>query len=197
MLRFRCKSVDDLVIKRKAIETSVAEQKKVLDMLRREVLSLIEDVKNREENITKLSEKEADMLKKEDEMRHVKYLRGEIDGFISNYVVEGKMVGILKHATNGYLSQLTEGRYSIDRISATMKRIKGGMESHGLEMTLMDSKDKMIKTKDQLSGGDETALGLALRIAMSKLMARIRPFKHSERRPPIINSAVLHDSLEF
>src|ERR1051326_9478366 len=125
------------------------------------------------------------LAKKENEMRHVKYLRGEIDGFISNYVVEGRMVGVLRQATNEYLTQLTEGRYTIDKISSTMRRIRGGMESHGLEMTLMDRKDNMIKNKDQLSGGDETSLGLALRIAISKLMARIRPFKNSEKKPPL------------
>ena len=57
------------------------------------------------------------------------------------------------------------------------------MESHGLEIILMDNKDNIVKTKDQLSGGDETALGLALRIAISKLVAKIRPFKDAERRP--------------
>jgi DNA repair exonuclease SbcCD ATPase subunit len=76
-----------------------------------------------------------------------------------------------------------------------MRRIRGGMESHGLEMTLMDSKDNMIKNKDQLSGGDETSLGLALRIAISKLMARIRPFKNSEKKPPLVNSIIMDEPL--
>ena len=85
-------------------------------------------------------------------MKHVKYLRGEIDGFISNYVVGRKMVGVLRQTTNHYLTQLTEGRYTIDNISSTMRRVKG-MESHGLKITLMDSKDDMIKNKDQLMRG--------------------------------------------
>lgn len=122
------------------------------------------------------------MHKKENTLRHAKYLKGEIDGFISNYVVEGKMAEMLRLSTNAYLDPFTGGRYTVNKISSTMRRLKG-MESHGLEIILMDNKDNIVKTKDQLSGGDETALGLALRIAISKLVAKIRPFKDAERRP--------------
>jgi len=193
--RFECKSIDEILVKRKTMEASIANKQKISDMVEIQIASLKEEIKNREATITKLSQKETIMAKKENEMRHVKYLRGEIDGFISNYVVEGRMVGVLRQATNEYLTQLTEGRYTIDKISSTMRRIRGGMESHGLEMTLMDSKDNMIKNKDQLSGGDETSLGLALRIAISKLMARIRPFKNSEKKPPLINSIIMDEPM--
>lgn len=193
--RFECKTIDEILVKRKTMEATIANKQKISDMVEIQIASLKEEIKNREATITKLSQKEIIMAKKENEMRHVKYLRGEIDGFISNYVVEGRMVGVLRQATNEYLTQLTEGRYTIDKISSTMRRIRGGMESHGLEMTLMDSKDNMIKNKDQLSGGDETSLGLALRIAISKLMARIRPFKNSEKKPPLINSIIMDEPM--
>lgn len=191
----QCSTVDEIIIKRKTMENSLGAKKRFLDILTRQALMLKDDIKNRESNIKKLSQKVRLMSEKENELRHVKYLRGEIDGFISNYVVEGKMVGVLRHATNDYIAQLTEGRYTIDKISSTIRRVRGGMESHGLEITLMDSKDNVIKNKDQLSGGDETALGLALRIAISKLMARIKPFKNSERRPPIINSIIMDEPM--
>ena len=191
----QCSNIDEIIIKRKTMENSLDVKRRFLDMLTKQALTLKDDIKNRESKIKKLSQKVKILADKENELRHVKYLRGEIDGFISNYVVEGKMVGVLRHATNDYLAQLTEGRYAIDKISSTIRRVRGGMESHGLEITLMDSKDKTIKNKDQLSGGDETALGLALRIAISKLMARIKPFKNSERRPPIINSIIMDEPM--
>lgn len=191
----QCNAVDEIIIKRKTMENSLGAKKRFLDILTRQALMLKDDIKNRESNIKKLSQKVRIMSEKENELRHVKYLRGEIDGFISNYVVEGKMVGVLRHATNEYIAQLTEGRYTIDKISSTIRRVRGGMESHGLEITLMDNKDNVIKNKDQLSGGDETALGLALRIAISKLMARIKPFKNSERKPPIINSIIMDEPM--
>jgi DNA repair exonuclease SbcCD ATPase subunit len=177
------------------MENSLDAKRRFLDILIRQASLLKDDIKNRESNVKKLLQKARILSEKENELRHVKYLRGEIDGFISNYVVEGKMVGVLRHATNDYMAQLTEGRYAIDKISSTIRRVKGGMESHGLEITLMDSKDNVIKNKDQLSGGDETALGLALRIAISKLMARIKPFKNSERKPPIINSIIMDEPM--
>jgi DNA repair exonuclease SbcCD ATPase subunit len=193
--RFQCKTIDEIIIKRKTMEFDIASKKKLLDVVRAQISSLKDDIKNRDTTITKLEQKEAIVYKKVNELHHVKFLRGEIDGFISNYVVEGRMVGALRQATNAYLTQLTEGRYIIDKISSTMRRIKGGMESHGLEMTLMDSRDNVIKNKDQLSGGDETSLGLALRIAISKLMARIRPFKNSEKKPPVINSIIMDEPM--
>ncbi|MGH9926924.1 MAG: hypothetical protein ACRD5B_16270, partial [Nitrososphaeraceae archaeon] len=191
----QCSAVDEIIIKRKTMENSLGAKKRFLDILTTQALMLKDDIKNRESNIKKLSQKVRIMSEKENELRHVKYLRGEIDGFISNYVVEGKMVGVLRYATNEYIAQLTEGRYTIDNISSTIRRVRGGMESYGLEITLMDSKDNVIKNKDQLSGGDETALGLALRIAISKLMARIKPFKNSERKPPIINSIIMDEPM--
>jgi DNA repair exonuclease SbcCD ATPase subunit len=193
--RFECKTIDEIIITRKTIEASITSKQKLLDIVRSEIYSLKEEIKNRESTLVQLSQKETIMLEKENELRHVKYLRGEIDGFISNYVVQGRMVGALRQSTNEYLTQLTQGRYTIDNITSKMRRIRGGMESHGLEMTLMDSKDNMIKNKDQLSGGDETSLGLALRIAISKLMARIRPFKNSEKKPPLINSIIMDEPM--
>jgi DNA repair exonuclease SbcCD ATPase subunit len=190
-----CNTIDEIIIKRKTMENSLDAKRRFLDILIRQASLLKDDIKNRESNVKKLLQKARILSEKENELRHVKYLRGEIDGFISNYVVEGKMVGVLRHATNDYMAQLTEGRYAIDKISSTIRRVKGGMESHGLEITLMDSKDNVIKNKDQLSGGDETALGLALRIAISKLMARIKPFKNSERKPPIINSIIMDEPM--
>jgi DNA repair exonuclease SbcCD ATPase subunit len=190
-----CGTIDEIIIKRKTMENSLDAKRRFLDILIRQASLLKDDIKNRESNVKKLSQKARILSEKENELRHVKYLRGEIDGFISNYVVEGKMVGVLRHATNDYMAQLTEGRYAIDKISSTIRRVRGGMESHGLEITLMDSKDNVIKNKDQLSGGDETALGLALRIAISKLMARIKPFKNSERKPPIINSIIMDEPM--
>jgi exonuclease SbcC len=190
-----CSTIDEIIIKRKTMENNLDAKKRFLDILTKQTLTLKGDIKNRESNIKKLTQKIRILSEKENELRHVKYLRGEIDGFISNYVVEGKMVGVLRYATNDYMAQLTEGRYAIDKISSTIRRVRGGMESHGLEITLMDSKDNVIKNKDQLSGGDETALGLALRIAISKLMARIKPFKNSERKPPIINSIIMDEPM--
>jgi DNA repair exonuclease SbcCD ATPase subunit len=189
-----CKNIDELMTKRQTLEKLVEEKTNSLNTFKRSKFILEEDVKTREQTIRNIEEKESQMHKKENYLRHAKYLRGEIDGFISNYIVEGKMAKIIMQATNAYLAPFTGGRYKINRISPTVRRTKG-MESHGLEIILMDSMDNMLKTKEQMSGGDATSLGLALRIAISKLMARIRPFKEAERRPPLINSIIMDEPL--
>ncbi len=192
--KFECQTIDELLTKRKTLEVRIEERNKSLNSLKLLIASLEADIEARKARIEELSAKEIEMKDKENELRHVKYLRGEVDGFISIYVVEGKMAEALKQAANQYLTPFTDGRYTIDRISSTMRRMKS-MESHGLEITLRDGKDNIIKHKDHLSGGDETALGLALRIAISKLMARIRPFKNSERKPPLINSIMMDEPM--
>ena len=122
------------------------------------------------------------------------FLIGEIDGFISNDIVEGKLASVLMRSTNYYLVPFTEGRYKIANVSSTMRKIKDKI-SHGLTMTLLDDKDGVQKSKEQLSGGDESALGLALRIAISKLMSTIRPFKYIEKKIPMINFIILDEPL--
>jgi DNA repair exonuclease SbcCD ATPase subunit len=199
-------TVNDVISERTSLRLEIEYYKKEIFRIEEQIDKENIQYKKYENELSKLEDQKKNIVndivqlknilsEKENELRHVKYLRGEIDGFISNYVVEGRMVGVLRHATNDYMAQLTEGRYTIDKISSTIRRVRGGMESHGLEITLMDSKDNLIKNKDQLSGGDETALGLALRIAISKLMARIKPFKNSERKPPIINSIIMDEPM--
>ena len=104
------------------------------------------------------------------------------------------MVEILKKVTNFYLVPFTDSRYTIDKIYSITKRVKD-RESHGLEISLFDARDNHIKSREQLSGGDETALGLALRIAISKLMGRIRPFRDSERQLPLLNLIIMDEPM--
>jgi hypothetical protein len=100
---FQCNTIDQLITKRKTLENSLKDKEKLLGILRGQILSLAEDIESREPNITKLLQKKVTMSEKENELRHVKYLRGEIDGFISTYVVERKTVGVLRQTTNHYL----------------------------------------------------------------------------------------------
>ncbi|MHA1234194.1 MAG: hypothetical protein ACTSQL_03800, partial [Promethearchaeota archaeon] len=46
-----------------------------------------------------------------------------------------------------------------------------------------------------LSGGDKTALGIALRLAISELMSKIRPTKESPRKNPKIDILLLDEPL--
>ncbi|CAN5863599.1 hypothetical protein BH23THE1_BH23THE1_24930 [soil metagenome] len=192
--RFKCKDINEIITRINTLETSIVGKKDGLKSLDSEIMFLKEDIKARRERILFLRNKKGQKLEKEEELRYVNFLKGEIDGFISEYVVEGKLMNILKQTTNNYLFPFTNMRYKIHSISSTTRRSKN-MDIHGLELDLFDAKDNLVKSKDQISGGDETALGLALRIAISKLMDRIRPFKNSEKRPALINSIMLDEPL--
>ncbi|MGI0073336.1 MAG: AAA family ATPase [Nitrosotalea sp.] len=192
--KFKCVRIDELLVKHKSLNTRLDDREKILKSIKDEVISIEEDIKQRKARLKELAQKEEKLEQESRELKHVKFLKGEIDGFISNYIVEGKLSEVLRQTTNSYLTPFTDGRYVIDRIYPTVRRTKG-MESHGLEISLMDNKDNMPKQKEQLSGGDETALGLALRIAISKLMAKIRPFKDAEMKPPMINSVMLDEPM--
>lgn len=62
LVGFKCKTVDELIIKRKTLENSIIDRKKPLDMIRMQIFSLRHDIKNREANITKLLQREALLL---------------------------------------------------------------------------------------------------------------------------------------
>jgi DNA repair exonuclease SbcCD ATPase subunit len=192
--KHNCRTLDQLIMERQTLEKLIKERAKSLRIIEKSKISLERDIQARDRAIEQLEAKESQVREKENFLRHARYLRGEIDGFISNYIVEGKMAKIITQTTNAYLSPFTCGRYSINRISPTIRRTKG-MESHGLEIILMDRLDNILKTKEQMSGGDATALGLALRIAISKLMAMIRPFKSAEKRSPSISSIIMDEPL--
>ncbi len=188
-------SIEKLITKRKVLEHSILDLREDVIQPLKELFSNLErDISNRKAVIRQLEAKESEISQKENEIRHVKYLRGEIDGFISHYVVEGKLVEILKKATNFYLVPFTDSRYTIDKIYSITKRVKD-RESHGLEISLFDARDNHTKSREQLSGGDETALGLALRMAISKLMGRIRPFRDSERQLPLLNLIIMDEPM--
>ena len=188
-------SIEKLITKRKVLEHSILDLREDVIQPLKELFSNLEmDINSRKAVISQLEAKESEISQKENEIRHVKYLRGEIDGFISHYVVEGKLVEILKKATNFYLVPFTDSRYTIDKIYSITKRVKD-RESHGLEISLFDARDNHIKSREQLSGGDETALGLALRMAISKLMGRIRPFRDSERQLPLLNLIIMDEPM--
>lgn len=192
--KFKCESIDELLEIHTTFKTRIEEKSDKVSSQQQSLNQLFEDIEDRKKRIESLERKEKELEEKQKELRHVKFLKGEVDGFLSIHVIEGKIINILKNATNEYLMPFSDGRYRIEDIHHTLRRTKG-MESHGLEVTLFDEKDNLVKNKAQLSGGDETALGLALRIAISKLMGQIRPFKHSETKPPVVNAILLDEPM--
>ncbi|HET8856002.1 MAG TPA: SMC family ATPase [Nitrososphaeraceae archaeon] len=191
---FYCNSIDELISKRLNISIRIEEKAKIIENIQGDISFLIEDIEGRRKKIINLRAAEEKLKENEYLLKHLLFLLGEIDGFISTDIVEGRLSDVLMKSTNFYLIPFTEGRYEITNISSTMRKIKDRI-SHGLTLTLVDNKDNIIKNKEQLSGGDESALGLALRISISKLMSTIRPFKHVEKKVPMINFIIMDEPM--
>ena len=191
---FYCNSIDQLISKRLDISIRIEEKTKIIENIQGDISFLIEDIQVRKNKIINLRTAEEKLKENEYLLKHLLFLLGEVDGFISTDIVEGRLSDILMKSTNFYLIPFTEGRYEITNISSTMRKIKDRI-SHGLTLTLIDNKDNITKNKEQLSGGDESALGLALRISISKLMSTIRPFKHIEKKVPMINFIIMDEPL--
>lgn len=194
LANFYCNSIDELISKRLNITVRIEEKAKTIESIQGDISYLTEEIEIREKKIISLRVAENKLKEKEYLLKHVLFLLGEIDGFISNDIVEGRLSNVLMKSTNFYLIPFTEGRYEIANISSTMRKIKDRI-SHGLTLTLVDNKDHITKNKEQLSGGDESALGLALRISISKLMSTIRPFKHVEKKIPMINFIIMDEPM--
>jgi len=191
---FYCNSIDELISKRLDLSIRIEEKTKIIENIQGDISFLSEDIKSRRIKIINLRSAEEKLKENEYLLKHLLFLLGEVDGFISTDIVEGKLSDILMKSTNFYLMPFTEGRYEITSISSTMRKIKDRI-SHGLILNLIDNKENIIKNKEQLSGGDESALGLALRISISKLMSTIRPFKNIEKKVPMINFIIMDEPL--
>ena len=194
LANFYCNSIDDLISKRLNVTVRIEEKAKTIENIQGDISYLTEEIEIRTKKIISLRTAEEKLKEKEYLLKHVLFLLGEIDGFISTDIVEGRLSDVLMKSTNFYLIPFTEGRYEIANISSTMRKIKDRI-SHGLTLTLVDNKDHITKNKEQLSGGDESALGLALRISISKLMSTIRPFKHVEKKVPMINFIIMDEPM--
>jgi DNA repair exonuclease SbcCD ATPase subunit len=192
--RFEAEDISSLKVRRKELETGVREKSRSHKGLKLEVEGLEKDIESRNGRIAKLEKDERELRERENELRHVKFLKGEVDGFISGYIIERKLFGSLKAVASQYLQNFTGGRYTIEQLIPTTRRVRD-REAHGLEITLNDNLDGIVKEREDLSGGDETALGLALRLAISRLMARIRPYKTSQQRPPLVTSLIMDEPL--
>ncbi len=143
------------------------------------------------EEIRELYEKAEGLKRKKKRLTHAEELRILMDDFMSEHVVRNKLCGALKEATTQYLTRFSTGRYSLLDIDAPTT----GPYGAGVIITLRDHVDQLEKSRELLSGGDRASLGLALRMAISRLMSRIRPFKSTELKRPKVKCLIMDEPL--
>ncbi|MFW9845562.1 MAG: AAA family ATPase [Candidatus Thorarchaeota archaeon] len=152
-----------------------------------------EQVKDLQEKEVKMKEMGARIKTLEDLREHTRYVRRKlVSGFIADYVFQKRLIGIIRKATNQYVSSFTNGQYTSIDLEPTPPK---GRSGPGLLLKIWDERDKAHKKTSQLSFGDRTAISLGLRLGISRTMSSIRPFKESPAVIPRIRSVLLDEPL--
>ena len=88
-----------------------------------------------------------------------------------------------------YIKDFTSGQYG------ELLLEESGSKKTGLILKIKDHYNGEYEQVEVLSGGDRTALGMALRLAISELMSIIRPTKDSPKRNPKVDFLLLDEPL--
>ncbi len=168
-----------------------------------ELKALLNDLKekqiklqNNQERIGKLQneiQKMKDLAKKigeyEVDIDHINKAKEFVRRFVTEYMVVKRLVKNIALTTDKYIKDFTSGQYSDLLLDLS------GTRKTGLSLRIRDNYNGEYESTEILSGGDRTALGIALRLAISELMSTIRPTKDSPRRNPKVDFLLLDEPL--
>jgi exonuclease SbcC len=199
------KSIDTL-LKKYTVDSVLDLQKKVitlkatLEALRNETSESEYNIQREQDKIGELETKRTDMERIGSEIaelknmnEHAKYVRRRlVSGFVTDYVFQKRLLGIIRGATNPYVRSFTNGQYTAIDLEPTAAKGRGGA---GLLLKIWDERDQAWKKSSQLSFGDRTAISLALRMGISRTMSSIRPLKDSPVVTPRVRSVLLDEPL--
>ncbi len=200
---FGVSTVDELLAKYKVsalreleseitqLVTNLNNQKRRLSDIRQEIEENQKWIKELEDKIVRMETLKAQVTELEKLSNHTNYLRLKlVSGFIADYVIQKRLIGIIRAATNQYVTAFTNGQYT----SIDLEAITSG-QSMGLVLRVRDERDDATKSTSQLSFGDRTAVSLALRLGVSRTMSSIRPLRASPAVSPRVKCVMLDEPL--
>ena len=120
---------------------------------------------------------------------HINKAKEFVRRFVTEYMVVKRLVKNIASTTDKYIKDFTSGQYSDLLLDLS------GTRKTGLSLKIRDNYNGEYESTEVLSGGDRTALGIALRLAISELMGTIRPTKDSPRKNPKVNFLLLDEPL--
>ena len=196
----------DTLLKKYGEESVLDLQKKVTTLeatmkaLRIHISEIEGNINREQDKITELEGKRTEMVRIGSEIaelkimnEHAKYVRRKlVSGFVTDYVFQKRLLGIIKGATNPYVRSFTNGQYTAIDLEPTAAKGRGGA---GLLLKIWDERDQAWKKTSQLSFGDRTAISLGLRMGISRTMSSIRPLKDSPVVTPRVRSVLLDEPL--
>jgi len=115
-----------------------------------------------------------------------------VRAFVADWVFQKRLIGIIRGATNQYVTAFTGGQYTSVDLEPTPAK---GTSGPGVILKINDQRDDAVKKTSQLSYGDRTAISLALRLGISRTMSGVRPFKGSPAVSPKVRCVLLDEPL--
>ena len=174
--------IERITTELKSITNDIKEKKELVKNRETRILKLNDEINDMKEIIKEIGELEINI-------EHINKAKEYVRRFVTEYMVIKRLVKNIALKTDSYIKEFTSGQYNdlILDLSGTKKT--------GLSLKIRDNFNGQYESIEVLSGGDRTALGMALRLAISELMSIIRPTKESPKRNPKINFLLLDEPL--
>jgi DNA repair exonuclease SbcCD ATPase subunit len=180
----------------KTLSLEIVKINENLNSIQNEINQKLTDIERNNQKISELNneikrmtilEKSIDEL--EVDIEHINKAKEFVRRFVTEYMVVMRLVKNIALKTNKYIKDFTLGQYDdlILDLSGTRKT--------GLSLKIKDNFNGQYESIEILSGGDRTALGMALRLAISELMSIIRPTRDSTKKNPKIDFLLLDEPL--
>ena len=165
-----------------ALEKELNEKQKRFEINRIKFVNLKDEITNMKELAKSIGKLEIDI-------DHINKSKELVRRFVTEYMVVKRLVKNIALTTNKYIKDFTSGQYSDLILDLT------GTRKTGLSLKIKDNFNGVHESIEVLSGGDKTALGMALRLAISELMSKIRPIKESPKKNPKVDILLLDEPL--
>jgi len=171
-----------LITDLEVIKKDFKEKQKKFEINQNKIIKL-------KEEITQMKELQKSIGDLDIEIDHINKAKEFVRRFVTEYMVVKRLVKNIALTTNKYIKDFTSGQYSDLLLDLS------GTRKTGLSLKIKDNFNGVHESIEVLSGGDKTALGMALRLAISELMSKIRPIKESPKKNPKIDILLLDEPL--
>ena len=186
--KFSVDSVANLRDKITQVENNITNLNNLIIDIENDISELESEIQGDEEKKEKMVNLFEEMEELEKINLHISKNNELVKSFITEYMVEKRLITNIQYTTNKFLKNFTGNQYS----NLNLYSVKDGS---GIEIDVFDEYNQNTKEVKFLSGGDKVALGFALRMGISDLMTKIRPTKDSPKRNPKISFMILDEPL--
>ncbi|MFX0023592.1 MAG: AAA family ATPase [Candidatus Hermodarchaeota archaeon] len=181
--------VKEIILAKERVSAELKANKKEFDQINLNFQKNNERIKKLHNEILKMTDLQRKIDEHEIDLEHITKAKEFVRRFVTEYMVVKRLVKNIALSTDKYIKDFTSGQYSDLLLDLS------GTKKTGLSLRIRDNFNGEYESTEVLSGGDRTALGIALRLAISELMGSIRPTKESPRKNPKIDFLLLDEPL--